>query len=267
MPNILVNPDQHINYVDGSKDDYGYKYPNNLDLKPGSRLHQKILSTLLQYARDSASIISRRFDKWGEIDNKLQAFIPIDKEEKEVRRRDSRKPISIVFPYSYAILETLVSYLVSAFTPEPIFRYEGVGPEDVAGATLMEKVINLHCAKTKVALNLHTLFRDASAYGLGVVTPQWIIKRGKQRSRNTSTNLVDEQNRFVRSRPESVLSATKILFEGNGLDNIDPYCYLPDPNVPLHNVQKGEYVGWLDRDNFLNLLSDEKIDGDLFNVQ
>ena len=50
-------------------------------------------------------------------------------------------------------------------------------------------------------------------------------------------------------------------------DNVDPYCYLPDPNVPLHNVQKGEYVGWLDRDNLLNLLNDEIVDGDLFNVQ
>ena len=125
MPYILTNPDQFIDYGRGSKDDYGYKYPNNLDLKPGSKLHQETLGKLLTYARDSASIISLRFDKWGEIDNKLQAFIPISAEEVQVKRADPRKPVSIVFPYSYAILETLVSYLVSAFTPEPIFRYEG----------------------------------------------------------------------------------------------------------------------------------------------
>ena len=271
MPYTLTNPDSHIDYTLGSKDDYGYKYPNNLDLKPGSKLHQETLGRLLSYARDSASIISRRFDKWGEIDNKLQAFIPINADEKEVKRKDPRKPVSIVFPYSYAILETLVSYLVSAFTPEPIFRYEGVGPEDTAGATLMEKVINLHCAKTKVSLNLHTLFRDASAYGLGVVTPQWIIRRGKRRrTASMSNSLVDQNNNTVRVGAYSAASAVAenvILFEGNGLDNIDPYCYLPDPNVPIHNVQRGEYVGWLDRDNFLNLLSDEELDGDLFNVQ
>ena len=148
---------------------------------------------------------------------------------------------------------------------------KGVGPEDTAGATLMEKVINLHCAKTKVPLNLHTLFRDASAYGLGIVTPQWIVWRGrKRRTSSMSNTLVDENNNTVRVGMASSASTTSenvILFEGNGLDNIDPYCYLPDPNVPIHNVQRGEYVGWLDRDNFLNLLADEELDGDLFNVQ
>ena len=270
MPYTLVNPESRIDYTLGSKDDYGYKYPNNLDLKPGSKLHQETLGKLLSYARDSASIISKRFSKWEQIDSKLQAFIPIDNEEREVKKKDPRKPVSIVFPYSYAILETLVSYLVSAFTPEPIFRYEGVGPEDVAGATLMEKVINLHCAKTKVGLNLHTLFRDASAYGLGVVTPQWIIRRGKKRRTGIrQTSLVDENNntRRLGAISGSATSENVILFEGNGLDNIDPYCYLPDPNVPIHNVQRGEYVGWVDRDNFLNLLADEELDGDLFNVQ
>ena len=146
-----------------------------LDLKPGSDLHQRILGTLLQYARDSASVISRRHDKWNEIDRKLQAFIETSAEERDVKRADPRKPISIVFPYTYAILETIVAYMVAAFTPEPIFRYEGVGPEDTAGATLMEKIINSHCANSKVALNLHTFYRDASAYGLGVVTPQWVV--------------------------------------------------------------------------------------------
>jgi len=253
MPYTITNPDQHIDYAFGSKDDYGYRYPYNLDLKPGSDLHQKLLGTLLQFARNSANVISRRHSKWNEIDQKLQAFIVTSREEEDVRRSDPRKPISIVFPYTYAILETLVAYLVAAFTPEPIFRYEGVGPEDIAGATLMEKVINVHCAKTKVALNLHTFFRDASAYGLGVMTPQWIIKRGK---------------RSVRNAPFSGRTTTEevTLFEGNGLENIDPYCYLPDPNVALHNVQKGEYVGWLDTDNLMNLLSDEEVDGDLFNV-
>ena len=268
MPYNLVNPDIRIDYTTGSKDDYGYKYPNNLDLKPGSKLHQSVLGMLLQYARDSANVISKRFDSWSEIDNKLQAFIVLDKDEKEVRRKDPRKPISIVFPYSYAILETLVSYLVAAFTPEPIFRYEGVGPEDVAGATLMEKIVNLHCAKTKVALNLHTLFRDGSAYGLGVVTPQWIVKRGRKRTKNTnSPQFVDENNNFVRAQMRSIVKEDAILFEGNGLENIDPYCYLPDPNVPIHEVQKGEYAGWLSRDNFLNLMSTEELDGDMFNVQ
>jgi len=265
MPYTLTSPDQSVDYGRGSKDDYGYEYPNNLDLKPGSALHQLILGKLTHYARDSAAIIKNRHSAWKEIDSKLQAYIPISGKEREVLKDDPRKPVSIVFPYTYAIMETLIAYLVAAFTPEPVFRYEGVGPEDVAGATLMEKVINLHCQKTKVVLNLHTLFRDISAYGLGAATPQWLVRRGKK-IRMRSQGSYDLQGNFIETGTHREMQDT-ILFEGNALENIDPYCYLPDPNVALHDVQRGQYVGWVDRDNLMNLLSDEEVDGDLFNVQ
>lgn len=255
MPYTITSPDSSINF-NGSQNDYGYKYPNNLDLKPGSALHQFILSKLNRYAQDSAAIIKTRHGAWKEIDSKLQAYIPISAKERLVLDDDPRKPVSIVFPYTYAIMETLIAYMVSAFTPEPMFRYEGVSPEDAAGATLMEKVINLHCQKTKVALNLHTLFRDISAYGIGIATPQWLVRRGKQITMRT----------IGFGEPQRELQSS-IIFEGNALENIDPYCYLPDPNVPLHDPQRGQYVGWVDRDNLMNLLSDEEVDGDLFNVQ
>jgi hypothetical protein len=51
------------------------------------------------------------------------------------------------------------------------------------------------------------------------------------------------------------------------LDNIDPYKSLPDPNVPIDQVQKGEFFGYLDSTNYMNLLSDERLDEDLFNVK
>jgi len=262
MPYTITNPNE---LTDNGTNDYGYVYPNNMDLKPGSALHQLILGKLNNYARDSSSIIKKRHSAWQEIDSKLQAYIPISGKERAVLDDDPRKPVSIVFPYTYAIMETLIAYLVAAFTPEPVFRYEGVGPEDAAGATLMEKVINLHCQKTKVILNLHTLFRDVSAYGLGVTAPQWLVRRGKKVRMRTEGSY-NMQGQWIESGTSKVIENT-ILFEGNALENIDPYCYLPDPNVALHDVQRGQYVGWVDRDNLMNLLSDEEVDGDLFNVQ
>lgn len=244
---------------------FSYNYPGGLDWSPGSKLHQDTLSKLIRYAQDSASNIQERYPSWREMDKKLQAYIAIDKKEKEVIEKDPRKPVSIVFPYTYAILETLVSYLVSAFTPEPIFRYEGVSPADTAGATLMEKVINLQCNKSKVVLNLHTFFRDCSAYGLGVVAPQWVVRRGKK-IRSVIDGIYDGEGVFVETkkykRTEDV-----VLFEGNALENIDPYCFLPDPNVPIHEPQRGEFIGWMDSDAYVNLLCDEEVDGDLFNVR
>jgi len=236
MPPLLYGNTATEDIVQLTKKDFNYDYPNNLDLKPGSALHEKIKNKILERATESASIMSSRFESWNEQDQFLTAYKRIDSDEKKVKDVDDRKPVSIVFPYSYAILETLLSYMMGAFFREPLFRYEGYSPDDVMGSILMEQVVNLHCNKFKVMLNLHTMFRDAFVYGIGVVAPIW-----KVHSRGN--------------------------FEGNALINIDPYRYLPDPNVAADKIQDGEFVGWASDTNYMDLLTEEGNDEDLFNVQ
>ncbi|MCP3684323.1 MAG: hypothetical protein GY861_16720 [bacterium] len=215
--------------------DFDYEYPDGLDLKPGSKLHKNVLNRIMERASASASSISSRFDGWEKMDQNLTAYIRPDDEEIRVKAVDERKPVSIIFPYSYAILETLLSYMMAAFFRDPIFRYEGHGPDDVVGSILMEKVVALHCNKHKVMLNLHTMFRDAFAYGSGHVAPIW---------KHSGTN-----------------------FSGNALINIDPYKVLRDPNVPADKIQDGEYFAWAKETNYMDLLTEEYDSDDLFNVK
>jgi len=58
-----------------------------------------------------------------------------------------------------------------------------------------------------------------------------------------------------------------LLFEGNDLQNIDPYTALPDPNVSVHRIQDGEFFGWVEKTNIMNLLTSEQTDADFFNVK
>ena len=59
-----------------------------------------------------------------------------------------------------------------------------------------------------------------------------------------------------------------VIYEGNRLENIDPYMMLPDPNVPTHELQRGEFFGWITKTNRLDLLTEENSsDGFLFNVK
>ncbi len=237
MSNIAYGSSQNNLEVNKlKKKDFQYEYPDGLDWKPGSKLHERIKLMLLEKASESASVMSNRFDSWNQQDLFLSAYKRPDEEEKKVVAEDDRKPVSIVFPYSYAILETLLSYMMSAFFRSPIFRYEGNGPDDVMGSILLEQVVNLHCNKFRVMLNLHTMFRDAFVYGIGPVAPIW-----KQSSNG--------------------------LYEGNALLNIDPYRYLPDTNVPADKIQEGEYVGWASDTNYMDLLSEEEHNEDMFNVQ
>ncbi len=245
--------------------EFNYDYHNGLDLKPGSKLHNNIVDKIMERAYASKRIMSGRYDAWRKIDWTLSAYVQVDDKEEDIISADYRKPVSIVFPYSYAILETLLGYLVAAFFQDPIFRYEGVSPEDTIGAIMMEKIVDIHCNKSKVALNLHTMFRDSLAYGFGVSAPGWNVVTG-QKTRIKNTGYRGMFGMLLGQGQEKVVEDAT-LFEGNELLNIDPYLCLPDPNVPIHDIQKGEFFGWIDKTNIMNLLSDEKNDEDMFNVR
>lgn len=264
MPHIIAG-DQRTVREPLATAHYDYQYPEDLNLKPGTPKHDMLRDEILERARQSHTAISNRFSSWNEIDRVLNTYVELDTEEKEVKKKDGRKPVSIVFPYSYAIHETLVTYLMSAFVQEPIFRYEGASPGDVIGAILMEKVIQRQALKHKVPLAMHTYFRDALAYGVGYASPIWEVRHGTRRIRQTEGRF-DEYGRIVGRMPEE-FEEQGILFEGNSLMNIDPYLALPDPRVSSHNIQKGEFFGWIEETNVIGLLEDERSNEDYFNAR
>lgn len=275
MPHILYGDITKGNFqaILSSSDHYDYDYPEGLNLDPKSELHRKIVTEVIRRAQASNRVMSNRFGSWNEIDRILTTYIEPDSslnlregEEKDIKKDKSKKPVSIIFPYSYAILETILTYLVMAFLEDPIFRYEGQSPDDVMGAILLEKIIDLHTNKTKVGLALHTMFRDSLAYGLGIGAPSWMKHMGSKMVRQES-GILDFLGQMMGVGPKKMIAEDQVLFEGNKLSTIDPYLWLPDPNVPCDKVQEGEFCGWIDRTSFVKLLNEEAIGPDLFNVR
>ena len=267
MPYILNTEFTSRNTSDIESAEYDYKYPKGLDLRPKTKLHKDLVDEIMTRALHSATFISSRFDAWNTYDKSLTAYIDLTEKEKKVKDDDHRKPVSMVFPYSYTILETLMSYLTAAFFDDPIFRYEGSGPEDTVGAILMELLISHHCYKSKVILPLHTMMRDSLAYGFGVGVPGWQSITAKVARRRPVFNKLFEI--FGQQVPDGFKKVTKeeVVFEGNDLSTIDPYKCLPDPNVSIVNIQHGEFFGWLEETNLFDLLTEEKNGDDLFNVK
>jgi len=254
---------QQTAFVEG---DISYKYPEGLDLKPDSQDHKDLLTKIYNRARESSNEMKKRHDSWKKIDHSLTAYVPLDDAESITKQKDSRKPVSIVVPYSYATLETLLTYFVSAFLDMPIFRYEGSSPADLIGAIMLEKVIEHHSMYFKHALNLHTQYRDSLAYGFGAVATGWDKKWGFKTEIQPDGFFSQIFSKFINTGQKRVNVET-ILYEGNTLRNIDPYLYLPDPNVPTHEVQRGEFVGWIEPLNKMRLLEMEREDDSIFNVK
>lgn len=263
MPSVQMGNAEYVSGASFGSVDYSYDYSDGRNWKPGSDLHDKVKRRLIQYATDSSRVVKTRFDSWRRIDQVLTAYIPLDDAEKGLKADDSRKPVSIVFPYSYAMMETLLTYLVMSFFQDPIIRYEGMDDKDVLGAILMEMVVQQQLQRTKAELTLHTFFRDALSYGVAYAGADWIVQKGK-RTRASGGGLLDSSGRPVGMNR---YTTSEVVFEGTELTNIDPYRAFPDPYVPAHQVQKGTFFGWMRDTNIMTLQSEEASDPDTFNVK
>jgi hypothetical protein len=265
MPYTVSGEPGQGSTTDFSRKSYDYEYPNGLDLRPDSEFHKELKGKILTRARESRNEMAKRFPSWNEIDRVLTTYIPLKDKERQLKQKDTSKPVSIVFPYTYAMLEALLTYLSMAFFQDPMFQYEGVGPEDVQGTMLLELLIRLHCIKTKAPLAVHTILRNSLAYGIGPGAPGWKKIYGKKPI-NSKVVTLDRFGGETTDRKVNFVES--MLFEGNKLDAIDPYMYLPDPSVSAHDIQSGEFVGWVVRDNLMSMLSEEIVsDGEIFNVK
>jgi len=153
MPYIVTGEPNSWRDEDYREKNFDYKYPYDLDLRPDSDFHKKLRGKIWERASTARNEISKRFDSWNKIDWTLTTYIPLKDKESKLKKTDSTKPVSIVFPYTYSNLESLLTYLSLAFFQDPMFQYEGVEDDDTIGAMLMELIISLHCTKTKVHVN------------------------------------------------------------------------------------------------------------------
>jgi hypothetical protein len=245
---------------------YPYTYPEGLDLKPGSPTHDRLRDEIMRRLRDSKDRMTTRHSTWRDLEWTLKAYIPLDAEEERRRERDSRKPVSIVVPVSWATRETICTYLLASFTAEsPMIQYEGRGPEDVFSVALLELLVDYQRQRKKWELALLTQWMDSLTYGFGVVTPTWRREIGYRVQPKPQGVMDFLTGLFMETgEPEKEL-VEYVSFEGHRLDAIDPWLYFPDPHAPAHLPEDMEYVGWLVPTNAMALLAEEKNTGSLFN--
>jgi hypothetical protein len=264
MPYIITGEPSSWKDDNYNRKDYKYNYPEGLDLRPDSDLHKKIRSKLWERANLARNEIQKRFPFWRQIDQTLTTYITLEDKETILKEKTPTKPVSIVFPYSYSMLEALLTYLSMAFFQDPMFQYEGVEDDDTKGGMLMELVVRLHCIKNKVPLAVHTVLRDCLGYGVGIAIPEWTRKYGRKAVKAS----VITQSELGEETQNHTQFVESLIFEGNSLSNVDPYMWLPDPSVSSDNIQKGEFLGWIDRDSYVNLVSEENTpDSGMFNVK
>ncbi len=248
------------------KERISYKYPEGLNLHPDSDQHRKILELLMVAAKEAYDVIFDRFKVWRELDQKMNVYVELDSEEKNIQEKDDRRPVSIVVPIGYATRETLLTYWTAAYMQSPILRYEASrDPNDLLGVMMLENIIEQHNIRSKLGLDLHTGWSDAFTYGFGSGATDWVTTFKYRTKYDTEIETIQG----TEYRRRSLISREEIVdFDGNVFDIFDPYNCLPDPSVPIVKVNDMNYFGHVDRMTYNSLLLEEKYEqGEYFNVK
>jgi hypothetical protein len=219
----------------------------------------------MERADDSYSVMRKKHPTWNNLDEIMTAYIPLSDYETNLKKKDRNKPVSIVVPYSYAALETILAYNTKAFLGDILFQYEGHGPEDTVAAKLLELVIAQQCHRYKSALDVHTGYRDGLNYGFHASAVVWAENWGRKPIVQSTPQFTSTGTLIGLKNEKQNVPA--LLFEGNKIVNIDPYKCLPDPNVSIHKIQDGEFFGWFEDVTLNSLLTREAMGEGFFNVK
>lgn len=217
-------------------------------LKPKSELHRKVLSYLTDRLETSEHEMQNFYARWRYNEQRIQAYIDLPKWENELKQlNDSGKPpkiTSIVVPYSYATIMTIVTYLLHTFAGRrPMFQVGTYKKEAVNAARMMELVLQYNADHTRMIRNLYQYFLDGELYGVCVFLVEW-DEIYAQRTVFESNPILDSLGAPIQGRPVRKRER-RLTYSGNSVDPWDPFLFFPDPNVPMHKVNtEGEFVFW-----------------------
>lgn len=216
--------------------------------QPESELQRNLTDFCRRRIAQSARRWQERHDAWRENEQLYRAFRTPDTQDKQTRGASLTQGVEkIVVPYGFAVLQSMLAFFMTVFTQRvPMVPVAGMGPGDVQAAILHELILEYQCDRmqpTGVLLLFQQLF-DSLRYGIGVVKGGWTIREWP--------DLV----RVVKPTPDglgftdSVQRRNVVAYEGNEWQNVSPFDFLPDPNLPFGRFQEGEFCAHRLRSSF-----------------
>jgi hypothetical protein len=217
-------------------------------MKPGSKVHDRVISYLKKRLEASESKMSYFYSRWRINEMKQQAYIDLPDYEERLKQMNDRgeppKVIPIVVPYGFATVATIQTFLLHTFCGrKPMFQVGTYNTDKKGGARKMETMIQYNMDHSRAIRHMAQSFQDISTYGLSILGTKWMN---------------DQKMRTIISREPrwSVLGISlgeetarkrelRLVYQGNEVRSIDPFMFFPDPNVPMKDVnRKGEFVFW-----------------------
>ena len=139
-------------------------------------------------------------------------------------------------PYSFSSIRTIVTYLATVFLGrKPIFTVGTYNADFVENARNMEKLLQYNAEHCRLVKEFTQWLYNGEIYGLGILKTSFVTETQPR------TTIVQDP---LTGNPFKTRTA-RTVYQGNKVENIDPFMFFPDPRVPMLDVaQKGEFVYW-----------------------
>lgn len=216
----------------------------NLKVRYGSKLHQRILDAIRSRHRLSRGRMSKRHAAWRKAEEQSLAYIPLNEEEalrRERREQGEHQQIKIVIPQSYAQLQTAVTYYTSVFlSRNPILQYSGRHGEPEMAVQAIDAIMDYQVQVGRMLIPFHVWLYDMALYGVGFLGIYW------EEEEVTIERIVEKAEEYLGiEMPGATRKVRERLvmpgYQGNKCWNIRPYDAFPDPRVPIQRLQDMEF--------------------------
>lgn len=219
-----------------------------MQIKPNSRLHGKILSSLRDRITASKSALENtRATSWRDAENRSEAYLPERTVDalRRIQERERGKPAytTIQIPYSYAVLMASHTYWTTVFlSRSPVLQYTGRHGEAEQKTQAVEALMDYQMQVGEMLVPLYIWLHDAGKYGVGILGVHW----EEEITRVAEIVEVEEKllGLFTTGKKRRVKLTKQIPgYIGNKVFNTRPLDFFPDPRVSYKNFQKGEFCG------------------------
>ena len=223
----------------------------NKDLEENetSKFQDDVITMVRANMKASSSQMDQYHESWESADRIYRGYRVMDKKDQDAQAKN--EPKKIIIPVSYALIQTALSFIMSTFFSEDnLYRLRGRGPEDQRRKEGMEVDINYQISKSRAYRMMYLWFQDSMKYGVGIVKSYWTEDKKSFRTRKTVKKEISPEAQALaevlgmkEEDSEVIESISRMtVFEGTRIENVSPYCFYPDPSVPLAEFQKGSFV-------------------------
>jgi len=247
----------------------GEAIPISDRLKPDSTLHGKLIVELDEMIRASERHIRQRYDDWDRVDEQCRLYLDLERAKVQgdgsldTTKKNMPYKDSICMPLIYTTIMTRVAVLFSQLTSRyPRAHLEPRESGDFEGARVHEALIQYDLEQCGFDLQVWQGLYDSERYGMAVWYDSWEELKGKPARTGMSP-----LEAMLRGAP--VAKDWSTIKEWCNITTIDPRDFRPDPNVPITQVQDGNFVGHKDYANILWYLERQlsKKEGGFFNLE